>query len=108
MNEAIKTKYESEHYPDLEFNNILFGQSEACVSNGIKRFVLNGMLGLSVVNSAKFGDQVQLQLFSTDFFEQQEASGGKYRRVELFFSFDDIDKLIACLEEVKDGNDKSV
>ena len=100
----IKRQYKSEHYPDLEFNNVVFGESEACVSNGQKRFVLRGKLGLSLVNSAKFGDQIQLQLFSTEFFEQQKANGGSYRRVELFFNRDDIDKLIACLEEVQNGD----
>jgi len=94
---------ESKHYPDLQFNNVQVGKARGFVSNGIKRFLLDGQMSLNAVDSVKFGRELHLQVYTKDFFVQEEANESEYRRVEIYLDADMIDKLIACLEELQSG-----
>ena len=89
-------KYESAAYGDTEFNNITLGAVEAATGFGENKVVLNGNFSLNLVKTAKYGDQIQIQVWSNDFVERKRFHRN-WNRTEIFFSEAQIAPLIDAL-----------
>lgn len=62
-----------------------------------KKIVIRGKLSLDVIESVKYGKQVQIQVFSDTFKEEsrfRSVGENRWNRSEIFFSFGDFMELL--------------
>lgn len=99
-----QTVPENDYYPELKIKKAFVGDARGLVSNGINRYLLDGTMVFARIDSKKFGDELQMTVYTKEnFFQKEPANKTPYRRVEFFLSFEEIDKVIAALEELKNG-----
>jgi hypothetical protein len=95
--------FTAQNYPPVTFHNIEFGQAEAALSYDKSRIVINGRLSLNIADTAKFGKQFQVQVYSDQYkIEERSVKEVKWHRSEVFFSFQDLEKAVEVLCKVGD------
>jgi len=98
--------YQSKIHPQLSWENVVFdGVGEAVASIGNNRYVIRGKPSITVIDSVKWGQQVQFLLYGR-VRKEPRAGSREWDRIEVDFSIDDLDDLIMVLKakraEVKD------
>jgi hypothetical protein len=88
--------YESGKYGNTTFNNIELGAVEAATGFGENKVILNGNFSLNLVNTAKYGEQLQIQVYSKDFVTKNRFHTS-WNRTEIFFKADMVQQLIDSL-----------
>lgn len=64
--------FESDFYPDTDFQNVEFGKAEARVCTGGNVQVLNGTFSTNLVETEKWNDkEFQIQLFTANYFDKE-------------------------------------
>lgn len=97
--------YESNVYPDVVFNNIDFGLAKGMLSFDKLRVSIRGKLSINKVKSDKFGEEIQLQIYSASVIKEVR-NDSSWNRLELFFPIEQIDDLIKSLEKIKQEGKK--
>ena len=89
-------KYESEVYGPTEFRNVEFGDAKAVTGIESQRIVIEGKMSINVVDSAKWGREVHIQVYAPQHrVERRNPSG--WSRTEIYFPLRDLNKLIEAL-----------
>ena len=95
--------FQSAAYGDLEFKNVEFGEGQGALSCGDTKTVLKGRMSLNVVNSAKYGEEIQLQIYGKD-VKTVKRNKSEWDRVELFFPREKLSELILSLNRIVAGD----
>ena len=66
MSEGTVSTVKSSSYGDTKLHSTPLSEAEACIGFDNERLVLTGRFGVTVVDSAKFGKQFQLCVYSKE------------------------------------------
>lgn len=83
-------------YPPVILCNIEFGKAKAIVGIGRTRIVIKGNLCINSVSSIKWGKEVHLQIYAPKHYTEKR-NPSSWSRVEIYFPFSELDKLIDTL-----------
>lgn len=89
-------EYESEAYGNTVFNNITLGAVEASTAWDGNKVILNGNFSINLVKTAKYGNQVQLQVYTKEVWQRQRYHTN-WARTEIFLTPEMIPQLIDAL-----------
>lgn len=89
--------FKSEHYGDTTFLNYEFtGPAEGSLAHTNVKVVVRGTASLNRVNTAKFGPQIQLQVYGTGRRIEARAPN-TWNRAEIFLSIPQARELLEAL-----------
>ena len=92
----------SETYGDVTFENDVLGSATGLVAYGDDRLVIEGVFSLNLVESKKFGKQIQFQIFS-DKFRVEKRNKSRWNRTEIYFPISQLPALISLLQKKMEG-----
>jgi len=96
-----ETRVESRsRLPALTMKNIEFGRAQAVTGIGRQRLIVDGKFSINVLNSVRFGPQIQFQVYSPTYVDELRNSS-PWCRTEIFFAVIDLDALIDALVKTK-------
>lgn len=99
MREKTHT-YQSEAYGPATFHNTELDEVEVTLGVGPKKYIIKGPLSINAVETAKYGPQIQLQVFSAE-YERRDRVSNAWNRLEIFLGPWQITELVENLIEAQ-------
>ena len=90
----------SEKYDPIAFFNVEFGDAKAVTGVESYRIVIEGKMSLNVVESAKWGREVHIQIYAPS-HEVEKRNPSRWSRTEIYFPIRDLGRLIDVLIKIQ-------
>ena len=96
MSTTKEVTHQSEAYGSVKFHNAELGQACGLFSHEAERQVINGKFSINLLQSKKFGEQVQFQIYGSAVKKESRALCA-WSRCELYFPLAALPELISAL-----------